>query len=322
MKVIVTGSTGLVGQALIRSLMSEGHSVTRLVRGGAQTFRAPNSVAVNWDPERGQLDAGELEGHDAAVHLAGEPVAEGRWTDEKKRRILESRVKSTRLLAETLAGLKDKPKVLVSASATGFYGNRGAEVLVEESASGEDFLSEVCREWEKATLAGEPGGHPRRAHAHRHRAERRGRRAREDADAVQARRRRASVGSGEQYMSWITLDDLVGVIRHAIENEARARPGQRRRAAGGDERGVHEGAGARARAPDRPACAGVRRAPRLRRDGRRGAARGRARRAGAIEGDRLRASSTRRSKRRCGTCSKNERAGNSPPASRRPRCDT
>ncbi len=129
MKVIVTGSTGLVGQALIRSLMSEGHSVTRLVRGGAQTFRAPNSVAVNWDPERGQLDAGELEGHDAAVHLAGEPVAEGRWTDEKKRRILESRVKGTRLLAETLAGLKDKPKVLVSASATGFYGNRGAEVL-------------------------------------------------------------------------------------------------------------------------------------------------------------------------------------------------
>src|ERR687889_207737 len=158
MKVIVTGSGGLVGRALVRSLLADGHSVTRLVRGGAQQFSAPGTAAVAWDPDGGTIDAGALEGHDAAVHLAGEPVAEGRWDDAKKRRILESRVKGTRLLAETLAGLKEKPRVLVSASAVGFYGDRGAEVMREESASGEGFLSEVCREWEKATLAASQAG--------------------------------------------------------------------------------------------------------------------------------------------------------------------
>jgi hypothetical protein len=158
MKVIVTGSTGLVGRALVRSLLSDGQEVTRLVRGGAQEFRAPGTKAVQWEPEKGLVNAAELEGHDAAVHLAGDPIAEGRWDDEKKRRIRESRVKGTRLLAETLAGLSEKPRVLVSASATGFYGDRGEEVLHEESASGEDFLSEVCREWEKATLAASQAG--------------------------------------------------------------------------------------------------------------------------------------------------------------------
>lgn len=218
MKVIVTGSTGLVGQALVRSLMSEGHSVTRLVRGGAQTFRAPNSVAVNWDPEKGTIDAGELEGHDAAVHLAGEPVAEGRWTDEKKRRIRESRVKGTRFLAETLAGLKAKPRVLVSASATGFYGDRGGEVLIEESASGEDFLSEVCREWEKAALPASQAGirvvHPRIGIVLSGEGGALAKMMTPFKLGVGGR-----VGSGEQYMSWMTLDDLIGVIRHAIENE-------------------------------------------------------------------------------------------------------
>ena len=102
MKVIVTGSTGLVGRALVRSLLADGHEVTRLVRGGSQGFRAPGTAAVHWDPERGEIDAKELEGHDAAVHLAGESIAEGRWDDEKKRRILESRVKGTRLIAEAL----------------------------------------------------------------------------------------------------------------------------------------------------------------------------------------------------------------------------
>ncbi|MDQ3918206.1 MAG: NAD-dependent epimerase/dehydratase family protein, partial [Acidobacteriota bacterium] len=158
MKVIVTGSTGLVGRALVRSLLSDGREVTRLVRGGAQEFRAPGTKAVQWGPEKGAVSAAELEGHDAAVHLAGDPIAEGRWDDEKKRRIRESRVKGTRLLAETLAGLSVKPRVLVSASATGFYGDRGEEVLYEESASGEDFLSEVCREWEKATMAASQAG--------------------------------------------------------------------------------------------------------------------------------------------------------------------
>jgi uncharacterized protein (TIGR01777 family) len=218
MRVIVTGSTGLVGRALVRSLLADGHGVTRLVRGDSQSFRAPGTAAVRWDPERGEIDAKALEGHDAAVHLAGESIAEGRWDDEKKRRILESRVKGTRLVAEALAGLDEKPRALVSASAVGFYGDRGDEVLSEESASGTDFLSEVCREWEKATLA-----------------------------ASQARLRvvhvrigvvlsaeggalpkmltpfklglGGRVGSGRQYMSWITLEDLVSVIRRAVEDE-------------------------------------------------------------------------------------------------------
>src|SRR5215210_7939369 len=116
MRVIVTGSTGLVGRALIRTLLADGHEVTRLVRGDSQGFRAPGTAAVHWAPERGEIDAKELEGHDAAVHLAGESVAEGRWDDEKKRRILESRVKGTRLIAETLARLAAKPEVLVSSS--------------------------------------------------------------------------------------------------------------------------------------------------------------------------------------------------------------
>ena len=219
MKVIVTGSTGLVGRALVRSLLADGHEVTRLVRGDSQAFRAPGTSAVRWDPERGEIDAKELEGHDAAVHLAGENVGEGRWDEEKKRRILESRVKGTSLLAGALAGLSARPRVLVSASATGFYGDRGAEVLREESASGEGFLSEVCREWEKATLqasqagirvvhlrigvvlSGEGGALPRMVTPFKF--------------GLGGR-----LGSGRQYMSWIALEDLVAVIRRALADES------------------------------------------------------------------------------------------------------
>jgi uncharacterized protein (TIGR01777 family) len=219
MKVIVTGSTGLVGSALIRSLRADGDSVTRLVRGGAQTFSAPGTKAVRWEPESGVVEAKELEGHDAAVHLAGEPIAEGRWTDEKKRRIVESRVKVTRLLAETLARLNEKPKVLVSASAIGFYGDRGDEVLREESASGEDFLSEVCREWEKATLAASQAGirvvHLRIGIVLS---------AKGGALAKMIKPFKfglgGRIGDGQQYMSWITLDDLIGVIRRAVKDES------------------------------------------------------------------------------------------------------
>lgn len=219
MKVIVTGSTGLVGRALVRSLLADGHEVTRLVRGDAQGFRAPGTAAVHWDPERGEIDAQALEGHDAAVHLAGENIGEGRWDDEKKRRIIESRVKGTTLLADALAGLSAKPKVLVSASATGFYGDRGAEILREESASGNNFVSEVCREWEKSTLAASQAGirvvHLRIGVVL-------------DAEGGALPRMLTpfklglggKVGSGSQYMSWITLEDLIGVMRRAVEDES------------------------------------------------------------------------------------------------------
>src|SRR5919107_2631716 len=211
MKVIVTGSTGLVGRALVRSLLADGHEVTRLVRGDAQGFRAPGTAAVHWDPERGEIDAQALEGHDAAVHLAGENVGEGRWDEEKKRRILESRMKGTGLLAGVLAGLSAKPRVLVSASATGFYGNRGAEILREESASGDDFLSEVCREWEKATLPASQGG-IRVVHL------RIGVVLDGEGGALPKMLTPfklgvgGRVGGGREYIRWITLEDLVGAI--------------------------------------------------------------------------------------------------------------
>ena len=219
MKVIVTGSTGLVGRALVRSLLADGHEVTRLVRGGSQQFKAPGTAAVQWDPERGEIDAPSLEGHDAAVHLAGENVGEGRWDEEKKRRIIESRVKGTTLLASALAGLNAKPRVLVSASATGFYGDRGEEILREESASGSDFLSEVCREWEKGTLQASHAG-IRVVHL------RIGVVLAGEGGALQKMLTPfklglgGKIGGGGQYLSWITLEDLVGVIRRAIEDES------------------------------------------------------------------------------------------------------
>ena len=133
MKVLVTGSTGLVGSALVPALESAGHEVTRLVR----SEPAPGQAAVRWDPGAGILDAAALEGVDAAVHLAGENIAEGRWTEAKKARIRASRVEGTGLLCRTLAGLRQKPKVLVSASAVGVYGDRGDERLDETSPPGE-----------------------------------------------------------------------------------------------------------------------------------------------------------------------------------------
>lgn len=223
MKIIVTGSTGLVGRALVRKLLEDGHNVTRLVRGEAQEFRAPGTSAVRWNPSEGTIDASALEGHDGAVHLAGESIAEGRWTDEKKRRIRESRVKGTRLLAETLAGLREKPRVLVSASAIGYYGDRGDEVLTESSEPGDDFLSRVCREWEEAAvpaaeagvrvvnpriglvLSGEGGALEKMLTPFKLGAGGR-------------------IGSGEQYMSWIALDDLVGVLMRALTDERLSGP--------------------------------------------------------------------------------------------------
>lgn len=218
MNFIITGSTGLVGSALVRSLLAKGHGVTRLVRRSSEGEREDGTKSALWNPEAGTIDAAALEGHDAAVHLAGEPIAEGRWTDEKKRRIRESRAKGTRLLAETLAHLERKPEVLASASAVGFYGSRGGEVLREESASGEDFLSEVCREWETSTLAASEAG-IRVVHV------RIGVVLSRDGGALQKMLTPFKfgvggvVGSGRQYMSWIDLADLVRVFEFAVEDK-------------------------------------------------------------------------------------------------------
>ena len=147
MKVLVSGSTGLIGTALVGRLESSGHSVSRLARPGS----ARTSSGIAWDPASNLVDAEQLEGFDAAIHLSGENVASGRWSADQKARIRDSRVKSTELLANALAGLDSPPKVFACASATGYYGDRGDEVLTEDAAPGSDFLAGVSVDWEKAT---------------------------------------------------------------------------------------------------------------------------------------------------------------------------
>jgi hypothetical protein len=214
MRVAVSGSTGLIGTALVERLRREGHTVLRLVRSAA----GAGAGDVAWDPERGTIDAAALQGVDAVVHLAGENVGT-RWTDEKKRRIRDSRVKGTRLLAETVARqLSPRPRVLVQASATGIYGDRGDEALDESSAAGTGFLAEVVRDWEGASGLAEAAGI---------------RVVKLRIGVVLSARGGAlerlmlpfkmgvggRIGTGRQWMPWISLDDAVEVIVRALRDE-------------------------------------------------------------------------------------------------------
>ena len=214
MTILVSGSTGLVGSAIVTRLEEEGHRVVRLVRREPESDRSE----VGWNPESGAIDTSGLEGTDAVIHLAGDNIAEGRWNDEKKARIRDSRVNGTRLLAESLADLDAPPRTLIAASAIGYYGDRGDEVLTEKSPPASDFLSETCQAWEAAVqpavqkgvrtvnlrigvVLSLDGG----ALAKMHFPFRMG------VGGV--------MGSGDQYVSWVSIHDLPGIVLHILSHE-------------------------------------------------------------------------------------------------------
>jgi len=218
MKILITGSTGLVGTALTQNLQRAGHTVCRLIRPGASSQTIGNSQAfdVNWNPATGEL-GGAAVGADAVVNLAGASIADGRWTRQRKQLLRSSRVDTTRALVQALAKMSARPRVLVSASATGIYGNRGDETLTEASQPGTDFLSEIAKEWESEALKAEALGI---------------RLVRARFGVILAKHGGAlpqmirpfqfgiggKIGTGKQWLSWITLDDTVAILRSALEN--------------------------------------------------------------------------------------------------------
>lgn len=217
LKIVVSGASGLIGRALCARLAARGDVVRRLVRDAA---KGPD---IRWEPTNGVLDAASLEGTDVVVHLAGEPIADGRWNAEKKRKILDSRELGTRLIAETMAGMKRRPRVLVSAAAIGIYGSRGDEVLSESSPPGNGFLADACRLWERSTEPAERAG-IRVVHL------RIGLVLSPTGGALKSMMPifrlglGGRLGSGRQWMSWITLADTIGAIEHVIECEELSGP--------------------------------------------------------------------------------------------------
>jgi len=218
MKIVVSGSTGLIGSALTKALNARNHEVVPLVRRRV----SPGEHALAWDPERGTIDGAGLEAADVVIHLAGENVF-GRWSPAKKQRISDSRVKGTRLLSDALASLQRPPATLLAASAIGYYGDRGEEAVTEESAPGEDFLAHVSRDWEAATAAATRAGirvvNMRIGVVLT------------TTGGVLAKMLPAfrlglggPVGSGNQYLSWITLDDIINAILHLLTNPALVGP--------------------------------------------------------------------------------------------------
>ena len=218
MRIAISGASGLIGTAFRRHFAAAGHQVLRLVR------RPPRDASeVGWNPDAGVIDAAALEGIDAAVNVSGTSIAHWPWTAGHRRHVLESRTRSTALLARTLASLAPRPRVFVSASAVGYYGDRGSEILTESSGPGNGFMAEVCRAWESAAdpaaaagirlviprlgvvMSGDGGMLPAVARPFRL--------------GLGGR-----IGSGRQYVSWIGIDDLVQAVSFAMERDERSGP--------------------------------------------------------------------------------------------------
>ena len=216
MRILLTGSSGFIGSAVLPYLTAAGHQVVRLVRPGSRSMPG-YAGEVAWDPSSGVMEESRLEGFDAVIHLAGENIGNHRWTETQKRRLVDSRVRGTKLLSETLARLKSPPEVLVSASAVGYYPDRGEEWVNEGSPPGKGFLADLVQQWEAAAAAALGG----------------------DIRVVQMRfgivlgrsggvlakmltpfrfGLGGRIGSGRQYQSWIAMDDVVGAIRHILDH--------------------------------------------------------------------------------------------------------
>ena len=215
MTILVSGASGLVGQCVVAHATRAGHDVIKLVRSREKA----SANGIYWDPAKGEIDRDQLEGIDCVVHLAGENIAANRWTSAVKKRIRDSRVNGTALLAEALSAMKTPPRTFIMASAVGYYGDRGDEVLHDNATAGDGYLADVCRDWEAAakpledrkvrvvklrigvalTLKG--GALPKMLSAFK-------------------TGMGGKIGSGKQYMAWITLEDLIGIVLFAIDNES------------------------------------------------------------------------------------------------------
>ena len=215
MKILIAGATGLIGSKLVPFLKEQGHQVVILTREQGQL----DSGSISWNPESGFIDGSKLEGFDAIINLAGENIADGRWTEEKKEKIYKSRVNLTRQLSEAIANLTKPPKVFINASATGYYGNKWDIIQTEDSPRGVGFLADLCLKWEEATQVAEDRG-------------------------IRVVKLRTGIvlspqggalgkmippfkmgmggtlGGGAQYMSWITLEDLIRVIDFALTHDS------------------------------------------------------------------------------------------------------
>ena len=218
--VVISGGTGLIGSALARSLEDDGHRVARLTR---PQSKSSSGDTVAWDPAAGAIDAAALDGVDAVVNLAGAGIGDKKWTPARKQEVLDSRLQATGLLARTVAGLANPPAVFVSGSAVGYYGNRGAELLTEDSAPGDDFLADLCVQWEDAArpaaIAGLRVAWIRTGLVL-------------DAHGGVLKQMLlpfklglgGRAGSGTQYRSWISLADEVGAIRRIIDDSSLGGP--------------------------------------------------------------------------------------------------